>query len=140
MAVTCNSLPVAVTIGSARDHEGRWLIPLMESIRIKTTRGRPRKRPKTVYADTKYAMPLNRFYLGKRRIGYQIPSKERRKRPGRPKRFDRTTYHRVRYTVERFFAWIKAFRRIVIRYERVSAVYSGFVHLACITLHLRILK
>ncbi len=140
MAVTRGSLPVAVAIGSAREHEGRKLIPLMESITIKTTRGRPRKRPETVYADTKYATPLNRFYLSKKRIGYQIPSKETRRKPGRPKRFDRATYHRVRYTVERFFAWVKAFRRITIRYERVSAAYSGFVHLACITLHLRILK
>jgi transposase len=138
--VTRDSLPVAVTIGSAREHEGRRLIPLMESIRIANATGRPRKRPETVYADTKYAMPLNRFYLAKKRIGYQIPSRERRMKPGRPKRLDRVMYHRVRYTVERFFAWVKAFRRIMIRYERVSAVYSGFVHLACITLHLRILK
>jgi hypothetical protein len=138
--VTPSSIPVAVTIGSAREHEGRRLIPLMESIKIRTTRGRPRRRPETVYANTKYAMPLNRFYLDKKGVGYQIPSKETRRKPGGPKRFDRATYHRVRYTVERFFAWVKAFRRITIRYERVSAVYSGFVHLACITLYVRILK
>jgi hypothetical protein len=52
-------------ISSARIHEGSKLIPLIESISIETTT-RPRKRPKTIYADTKYAMPLNRFYLDKK--------------------------------------------------------------------------
>jgi len=47
---------VAVPIGSAREHEGRKLIPLMESICIR--HGGGRLRPKTAYADTKYNMPL----------------------------------------------------------------------------------
>ena len=56
--MTEGSLPVAVLIGSAREHEGRKLIPLMESISIRTDkRGRPRKRPRTVHADTKYGLP-----------------------------------------------------------------------------------
>jgi hypothetical protein len=38
------SLPVAVMIGSAREHEGRKLISLMESVGT-TGKGRPRKRP-----------------------------------------------------------------------------------------------
>lgn len=139
--VTRNSLPVAVAIGSAGEHEGRRLIPLMESISIKPEkRGRPRKRPNAVYADTKYSMPLNRFYLSKKRVDYQIPSTEKKRKRGRPKNLDRTTYHSVRYTIERFFGWMKAFRSIIIRYERLVATYFGFVHLACITLYLRILK
>jgi hypothetical protein len=76
--VTERSLPVAVTIGSAGEHEGRKLIPLMESVRV-TGKGRPRKRPKTLYADTKYDMPLNRFYLSGQqadRIAGQGPSRQ----------------------------------------------------------------
>ena len=53
-------------VGSAREHEERKLIPLMESISIRHGTGRPRKRPGTVYADTKYAMPLNRMWV----LGY----------------------------------------------------------------------
>jgi len=65
MSLFRESLPVTVIIGSGREHEGRKLIPLMESIRIRPgrRRGRPRKRPSVLHADTKYDMPLNRFYL-----------------------------------------------------------------------------
>jgi len=63
-AVTEGSLPVTVMISAANIHEGTKLIPLMKSISIETGH-RPRKRPKTVYADTKYATPLNRFYLSR---------------------------------------------------------------------------
>lgn len=139
--MTEQSLPVAVEIGSGREHEGRRLIPIMKSISIKRGRGRPRKRPNVLYADTKYDMPLNRFYLDGRRIKSQIPENPtRKKRPGRPRAFDRTAYHRIRPSIERFNAWIKAFRRVAIRYDRLPQVYMGFVHLACIVIYLRNLQ
>jgi len=40
---TKESLPVAVVIGPANQHEGRKLIPVMESISVKHGRGRQRK-------------------------------------------------------------------------------------------------
>jgi putative transposase len=136
--VTPESLPVTVTIGSAREHEGRKLIPVMESISIKHGRGRPRKRPKTLYADTKYNMPLNRFYLDRKNIGSQMPEPSTKKRGrGRPRSLMKELYDRVRPAVERFFAWIKAFRRIVIRYERLPSTYLGFVQLGSIVTLLR---
>lgn len=84
VAVTEGSLPVAVMISRANIHEGTRLIPLLESISIETGH-RPRKRPKTVYADTKYATPLNRFYLDRKHVRSQIPDppNKKRKRPGR---------------------------------------------------------
>lgn len=114
----------------------------MESISIKRgRRGRPRKRPKTLYADTKYDMPLNRFYLDRKHIRPQIPSNPNKKKgPGRPRLFDKAAYDRVRSTIERFNGWIKAFRRVIIRYDRLPSVYMGFVHLACIVIYLRILQ
>jgi transposase len=141
--VTERSLPVTVAIGSAREHEGRKLIPMMESVRVNNgrRRGRPRRRPRTIYADSKYDMPLNRFYLAKKSIRSQIkdlPGKK--KRPGRPRSFDWKTYGIVRSSVERFNAWIKSFRRVATRYERLPTLYMGFVHLACIIIHLRILQ
>jgi len=60
---TKESLPVAVVIGPANQHEGRKLIPVMESISVNHGTGRPRRRPKVLYADVKYNMPLNKFYL-----------------------------------------------------------------------------
>lgn len=131
-------------IGSAREHEGRKLIPLMESISIKPegTQGRPRKRPKTVYADTKYAMPLNRFYLDKKHVRSQIPDlpNKTRKRPGRPRVFDRATYHGIRYNVERFFSWLENFKKIAVRYERIPQMFLALIYIVCILVLWRVLK
>jgi transposase len=139
--VTAQSLPVAVAIGSGREHEGRKLIPIMESIHISHGKGRPKKRPRTLYADTKYNMPLNRFYLDGKGIRSRIPeSLGKKTKPGRPRAFDRQVYHRIRSSIERFNAWIKAFRRVATRYDRLPQVYTGFVHLACIVIYLRNLQ
>jgi transposase len=128
-------------ISSGRIHEGTRLIPLMESVSIETGR-RQRKRPRTVYADTKYATPLNRFYLDKKHVRSQIPDppNKTRKRPGRPRSFDKEAYHGVRYNVERFFGWLENYRKITIRYERMPQTFLGLIHLACIRILWRVLK
>jgi len=128
-------------ISSARIHEGRKLIPLMESISIETGK-RQRKRPKTVYADTKYAMPLNRLYLDKKHVRSQIPdsASKTKKRPGRPRVLDKERYHGVRYNVERFFGWLENYRKIAVRYERMPQTFLGLIHLACIRILWRVLK
>jgi DDE family transposase len=130
-----------VTISAANIHEGTKLIPLMESVSIDTGH-RPRRRPKAVYADTKYATPLNRFYLDKKHIRSQIPDPhtKTKKRPGRPRGFDREAYHGVRYNVERFFAWLENYRKITIRYERIPRMFLALIHLACILILWRVLK
>jgi transposase len=58
----------------------------------------------------------------------------------RPRLFDAKTYGKVRSSVERFNAWVKSFKRVATRYERLPTVYMGFVHLACIVIYLRILQ
>jgi transposase len=45
--------------------------------------------------------------------------------------------YRWRWIVERMFAWLGHFCRLVVRYERLIAVYAGFFHLACALLTLR---
>jgi hypothetical protein len=98
----------------------------MKSISIMSKRGRPRKRPETVYADTKYDMPLDRFYLDGKSIRSQTPSSTNRKRgPGRPRAYDKAAYDGVRPSIERFLSWMKAFKRVIIRYDRLPNVYMG---------------
>ena len=132
---------MAVAIGKGSEHEGRKLIPLMKSINIKHDgRGRPWKIPKCVYADTKYSMALNRFYLNKRKVRSQIPSTATKNRLGRPRVLNKVNYHKVRYTVERFFAWTENFRKLTVRYERLAEAFSGLFHLACIMILWRVLR
>lgn len=129
-----------MTIGTGSEHEGRKLISLMQSVGIEHGRGRPRKNPKQVYGDTKYSMDLNRFYLDKRKIRSQIPSMTKKRRSGRPRFFDKETYKKVRYTVERFFAWIENFRKLTVRYERLAETFLGLIHIACIVILWRVLR
>ncbi|MDB5033816.1 MAG: family transposase [Chlorobi bacterium] len=55
-----------------------------------------------------------------------IPSCKHRKRQ---RVIDRNLY-RDRNKVERFFAWVKLFRRIATRYEKTAGSYLALVHLA----------
>ena len=135
------SLPVAVEMGPGDAREARRLTPIVEPIRIKHWKGRPRKRPKVLYADTKYNMPPNRSCLDGKNVRSQMPETSTKKRgPGRPRAFDKSAYNHVRSMIERFNGWIKAFRRVATGYDRLPQFYMGFVHLACIMVYLRILQ
>jgi transposase len=43
----------------------------------------------------------------------------------------------MRSAVERFFGWLKSFRRIIIRYEKLASTYKALATIASITIHLR---
>ena len=45
--------------------------------------------------------------------------------------------HRRRWKVERMFAWLFNFRRLVVRWEYHAENFLGFVHLACAIILLR---
>src|SRR5262245_2068684 len=64
------------------------------------------------------------------------PHRRGRKRPktqdGRPLR-----RYKRRRKVERLFAWLGNFWRLVVRYERHALNYLGFVHLGCLLILLR---
>ena len=130
-------MPVTIDLGPGNEHESRQLMPLLKSIRIRGTR-RPRSRPKRVYADTKYNTPLVMMYLAARGIAARIKGRANRKRkPGRPRVFDYENYTRVRSSVERFFGWLKSFRRIQTRYDRLASTYLGFLQLGCVMILMR---
>ena len=66
-----------------------------------------------------------------------MPRKNRKK----PKTQDGRKLRRYtrRWKVERLFAWLSNFRRLVVRYERRAENFLGFVHLGCIVILLRYL-
>jgi transposase len=45
--------------------------------------------------------------------------------------------YRRRWKVERLFAWMQNYRRMVVRYERHLENFLGFVYLACIVILLK---
>jgi hypothetical protein len=53
------------------------------------------------------------MYLAGRGIAARIKEHANKtKRPYRPRMFDHEMYFRIRSSIERFFAWMKRFRRI----------------------------
>jgi transposase len=72
------------------------------------------------------------------RLGVELiaPQRRNRRKPktqdGRPLR-----RYRRRWKIERLFAWLGNFRRLVVRYERHARNYLGFVQLGCILILLR---
>ena len=62
-----------------------------------------------------------------------------RKNRTRPKTQDGRVLRRYnrRWKIERLFAWLHNFRRILVRYEWYEQNYLGFVQLGCIVILLR---
>jgi IS5 family transposase len=58
------------------------------------------------------------------------PHRKNRKKPSSNDGRRMRRYKR-RWIVERTFAWVHSYRRVVTRFERRVNIYDGFVHLAC---------
>src|SRR5687768_1995103 len=98
--------------------------------------GRPRKRPERLIADRGYDSNPLRARLARRGIDPIIPARSNHKRATHQDGRKLRRYGR-RWIVERTFAWLGHFRRLVVRYEQLITTYAGFFHLACALLTLR---
>jgi transposase len=132
-----------VAISSGEEHDSKRFVEVMRDIKIKHGNGRPKRKPKEVHADSAYDTRKIRTYLRKRGIKANIPVNPRNRsktKRGRPCKLDEESYKQVRSSVEKFFAWLKSFRRIVIRYERLRKTFKAPVLIACTLIHLRVLQ
>lgn len=121
--------PIATCAASATPHEVTLVAPTLDSHFVTTL-------PQWLVRDRAYdAGPLDEALV---ELGIEMiaPHRRGRKRPktqeGRPLR----RYKRY-WKVERLFAWLSNFRRLVVRYERHALNDLGFVHLGCILILLR---
>ncbi|MFI5271573.1 MAG: IS5 family transposase [Ktedonobacterales bacterium] len=139
LVVDGNGLPLGFHLDSAKMAEVTLAEQTLDTIRVARPRGRPKRRPEKLVADRGYDSQAFRAALRRRGIGMCIPPKRRpakwRAKRGRPV-VARKEEYRLRYTVERSFAWLGNFRRLLIRWERLFSVYrSGFafaVMLLCV--------
>ncbi len=124
-----SAFPLAVHTASASPHE----VTLVEATLAQTvTVGRPRR----LVGDRAYdSDPLDRELAGQG-IELIAPHRSNRKRPktqdGRPLR-----RYRKRWKVERFFAWLNKYKRVITRWDRCFLTFTAFVHLACAMILLR---
>lgn len=92
--------------------------------------GRPRRRPRKLHADKAYHSAKNRAACRRRGIIARI---------ARPKVESSQRLGRHRWKVERSFAWLHRYRRLLIRYDRRSDIHRGFLQLACCLISFRFL-
>ncbi|MFD8565133.1 IS5 family transposase [Streptosporangium canum] len=132
LIVDAHGTPLAVSLTGGNRHDVTQLIPLLETIPpIRGLRGRPRRRPKHLYADRAYDYDIYRRLLRRRGITPVIA------RRGTP---HGSGLGRVRWVVERTFAWLHQFKRLRIRYERRADLHQGLLELACSIICLRRLR
>ena len=128
-------LPIGLRVAPAQQAEIRLADPTLATIRVPQRRGRPKTRPKELVADKGYDSQAFRERLRCRGIRPCIPHR-RGKRQRRGRKADLAGY-RERWHVERSFAWLQSFRRVLVRYERLAAVYLAFVQVAAVIMCLR---
>ena len=119
-------MPLSITVGPGNEHDSKRLMELI---------GKLDEKPKTLYADAAYDAEHVRGKLSSMGIEPNIPVNPRNGR--KPKPYNTGVYRKMRSAVERFFAWIKSFRRIILRYDRMATTYMAFINLACIIIYLR---
>ncbi|HEX2184092.1 MAG TPA: IS5 family transposase [Chloroflexota bacterium] len=134
LLVDRQGVPLAVQLTAANVHDSKVLEPLVDAVRpIRRPTGqpgRPRKRPAKLHADKGYDYPEKRRALRRRGITPRIARRgvESSDRLGR-----------FRWVVERSLAWLVAFRKLAIRFDRQAASVLAFLHLACALICLRYL-
>ena len=124
-----SGLPLAVHAASASPHE----VTLVEATLAASCAG---EEPERLIGDRAYDSDPLDGALEERGIEMIAPHRRNRKKrktqDGRKlRRFKR------RRKIERLFAWLSNFRRLVVRYERRVDNYLGFVKLGCIVILLR---
>lgn len=144
LATDGSGTPIGFHLAGANHSEHKLAEQTLATIRVKRKRGRAKTRPKQLCADRGYTSKAFRSYLHKRDIKACIPDKRRPKswRPkrGRPIRHDAELY-KQRFIIERTFAWLGYYRRLLVRWENTFSVYRGFFLLALVQLCLnRLLK
>ena len=130
MAVADSSgLPLAVSVTSASPYEVTLVEPALESRFVD-------EKPKRLIGDRAYDSDPLDAELKCQGIEMIAPHRRRRRKPKTQDGRKLRRYKR-RWKVERLFAWLGSFRRLVVRYERRVDNFLGFVHLACIVILLR---
>lgn len=132
-----SGMPLANCTTAANGSEREQILPLLDSVKLKTLkRGRPKKRVKVLAADKGYDSQEKRAALRRRGIRPQLPKRiyKTKKNRGRPIKISVP-----RFQQERCFAWYqRKYRRLVVRWERQKTNFDAFLSLA--TVHIWINK
>jgi transposase len=116
--------PLGLTLSGANRHDSMMLAPTLDAVpSIRSgRRGRPRRRPGKLHADKAY---------DHRRCRHECRSRGITPRIARRGIESSARLGRHRWVVERTFAWLNRYRRLIVRYERRADIHLAFTTLAC---------
>ena len=120
--------PVAIDVACAAPHEVTLVESTLEARFLS-------EQPQRLIGDKAYDSDELAGDLAARGIELIAPHRARRRVPRQDGRALRR--YRRRWKVERLFAWLQNFRRLVVRYEHDVMNFLGFVHLGCIVILMR---
>ena len=123
LLVDATGIPLAWTVTGGNRNDVTQLVPLIERVPpVRGKVGRPRRRPDRVTADRDYDHDKYRRELRARGIKPEIARRQTE---------HGSSLGRVRWVVERTFAWLHQFRRLLVRYERRADIHEAFLALGC---------
>lgn len=119
-----SGIPVAAHIESASPHEVKLVEETIDSCFTEYA-------PDKIIGDKAYdSDALDQKLLDERDIEMIAPHRKGRKKPKTQDGRKLRPYKR-RWKVERFFAWLQNFRRLVVRYEYHADNFLGMIQLGC---------
>lgn len=128
--IDANGLPISIQVCSAQPHEVTLAFDVVQQCWIDDLQER-------VIGDKAYDSDSLDAVMAYCEIEMIAPHRKNRKpinktQDGRPLR-----RYRRRWKVERFFAWLQNFRRLVTRWDRKVEHFTAFVQLAAIIILVR---
>ena len=123
LLVDATGIPLAWTLTGGNRNDVTQLIPLVERIPpVRGRVGRPRRRPERGTADRGYDHDKYRRLLRQRGITPEIARRNTEHGSG---------LGRYRWVVERTFAWLHQFKRLLVRYDRRHEIHEAFLAIGC---------
>ncbi len=120
-------VPLALTVHSASPSETKMIEPTLDRLT---------RQPERLVLDRAFDSDKFRDRIAARGTDPIVPYRKRavsmKYNDGRKMR-----RYKRRWKVERTFAWLGNFRRVLVRHERKHWIYRAFVHLACVLIVLR---
>ena len=125
-----HGLPVGLCIESASPHQ----LKLVDSTLIEIVVA---EAPQNLVGDNAYYS--DKLDAELRQYGIEVIAPHRSNRKNKTQDGRRLRRYRRRWKIERLFAWLQNFRRLVVRYERHAENFLGMLHLGCCFILLRYL-
>jgi transposase len=123
-----HGLPVSICVESATPHEVKLAVPTLVQMVIPNA-------PKNLIGDNAY--DSDKLDAELRQYGIELIAPHRCNRRNTTQDLRRMRRYHRRGQIERLFAWLQNFRRLVVRYERYAENFLGMLYLGCCLILLR---